>query len=253
MRQLPDTVFCSDFHLKDAPEECPFITDFFKNIEKKYEAVVILGDLFNSWWGDDHRNRIYQAWERFFKELQIDCYFLAGNRDFLIGNAFFERSNMTPLRSGEIISIGGKKIALFHGDEPGLRDSWYQIWRAFSRHLVTQKIFLTLPVMLREYIATKLRKSRENNPQESSFSELEIDVSQWLLICSEKPHIIINGHLHFPLWEKYQEGLERYQLGCWDNGEHSFLVVSQDGSVEHCHSKKLSIREKLEALRPQPL
>lgn len=248
MRQLPSTVFCSDFHLKEAPEQCSFITDFFKNIEKKAAAVVILGDLFDCWWGDDHHCSIYQAWEVFFASLPIDCYFLAGNRDFLIGKAFFERTKMIPLVSGEIVCIGQKKIALFHGDEPGLRDNWYQVWRAFSRHRLIEKLFLMLPGTLRRSIASQWRKGRENNEQEYPVPELEIDVEKWLMSCSEKPDIIINGHLHFPLWEKGASGLERYQLGCWDHGQHSFLLVSKDDSVEHYHASKLIIREKLAAL-----
>lgn len=237
MLQLPRSLFCSDFHLWGSPEEHPDIKAFFEQAPSRAEALVILGDLFECWWGDDHRCEHYHAWEKIFAALTIPCYLVRGNRDFLIGADFSARTKIILLEPGTVVQIGAKKIALFHGDEPGLQDWPYQLWRKFARRARMQSLFLTLPESLRRRIAVGWRATK--TPAQKIFKELKVAIEPWLRACHTRPDLLINGHLHFPVIEEYEEGLTRYQLGCWDRGAHSFLMIDPVGLISYEHSQEV--------------
>jgi UDP-2,3-diacylglucosamine hydrolase len=233
IQRLPRTAFCSDLHLEGPIKKHEHVEHFFNTVQHKAQALVILGDLFDSWWGDDHQSNDYHAWEGLLKSISIPCYFLTGNRDFLIGKQFYHRTGTIPLQSGQVIMIGDKKIALFHGDEPGLIDPWYQLWRQIVRQSVVKRLFLATPESLRSFIATQLRRKRQAlTKSQLLIPTLTIDINQWLLLCEQQPDIIINGHLHYSLVQELSPKLTRYQLGCWDNQRYSFVIIDPSGRVE---------------------
>ncbi len=65
---------------------------------KDNTELYIIGDLFESWVGDDHETQLYLEIKNTLIKLasnNIKTYFLYGNRDFLIGDKFLKETNMT--------------------------------------------------------------------------------------------------------------------------------------------------------------
>ncbi len=246
--------FISDLHQSQRPQDSGEVWDFFERVRKeeggRAEGIFILGDFFEFWWGDDHSCDAYTEWELYFREYPVPLYFLPGNRDFFCGAEFYKRTGITPLRSGDCLQYGGHTIGIFHGDEPGLKDSPYQIFRYVSRGFLGQ-LFLTLPEFLRRNLCLKLRKMR-------SFTEpidRPIAFSQWLAQCNSSPNVIVHGHLHIPIAEyvDMDEDLGhscfRYQLGSWDRGAYSYLQLYQNGLWNFkCDPSNLELTIKIRGL-----
>ena len=136
--------FLSDLHISKSPHHYPLVLDFFERVKTEAESLYILGDFFEFWWGDDHNYEPYLQWEDFFASYPLPICFLPGNRDFLCGQSFYHKTKWTPITAGSQLSFGNHKIALFHGDEPGLQDWSYQIFRKVIRSPL-KEILLQLP------------------------------------------------------------------------------------------------------------
>src|SRR4051794_36141217 len=95
------TLFISDLHL-DA--ERPEITDLFGRFideeARSADALYILGDLFEAWVGDDDPSAAggYVSDKlRALRDAGVPVYFMRGNRDFLLGDAYAARAGITIL------------------------------------------------------------------------------------------------------------------------------------------------------------
>ena len=94
--ECKSVAFISDLHL-DHKKENQLFFNFIKSIPKDTAYLFILGDLFDYWIGDD--SDMYFKEEQALCELskQLDLFFIPGNRDFLIGEKFLKRTNITIL------------------------------------------------------------------------------------------------------------------------------------------------------------
>ena len=217
-------IFCSDVHLRFHPEQTPDFSVFLNTLPKTTQGLFILGDLFEAWWGDDHHYTPYTAWEHILSQLSAPIYFLAGNRDFLCKKDFFLRTKLQPLASGSMVHYAGHRFGLLHGDEPGfLLEPGYQIMRSVLRTNALQKLFLSLPHSFRQKTAGQIR-SYSRPPK-----HLEVDCKSWEQRWPLAT-AFIHGHLHEQK-EHYGERCIFYQLGCWDQGQKSALIVHPDGQI----------------------
>jgi UDP-2,3-diacylglucosamine hydrolase len=221
-----ETLFISDCHVDAAkPEITNNLLDFLQNRAANARCLYILGDLFEVWIGDDEHNPgnepIIDSLKQLSKNTEI--YFLAGNRDFLLGNDAAKLIGLTRLNDPTIIQLGDRRVALLHGDTLCTDDSDYQAFRRMVRDPDWQTLFLLKPLKERQAIAAALRvKSIEAmaektveimdvNAQAVSncFAELEVDV-------------IIHGHTHRPAVHSHANHLKRFVLGDW-NPQPSYL------------------------------
>ncbi|MDX1696170.1 MAG: UDP-2,3-diacylglucosamine diphosphatase, partial [Ketobacteraceae bacterium] len=154
------TLFISDLHLQ---EERPDITRaFFAFLHQKAahaSQLYILGDFLEVWIGDDaitpFQNDIIDA----LNQLSHTCaiYFMHGNRDFLIGDHFANRANLSLLNDPSVISLNGVSTLLTHGDFLCTADTAYMQFRAMVRDPQWQAAFLAKPLEERIAIARELR------------------------------------------------------------------------------------------------
>ena len=98
-------LFISDLHLtpeRAAPNQQ--LLAFLAQQTASGDALYILGDLFEYWVGDDdleaplHRTVVNAL--RATASRSVGLFFIAGNRDFLVGPAFMEAARVTPLTDG---------------------------------------------------------------------------------------------------------------------------------------------------------
>ena len=139
----------SDIHLC---EDNKIIADAFihyiDTIAPKHESVYIIGDLFEFWVGDDNNSNFNQNIMNKLKKLSktTKLYFQAGNRDFLVGSEFCEKTGCTLLPDIYTTKIHGKKILLTHGDLLLTKDIEYQKFRRFIQNVGSLNISVTFTV-----------------------------------------------------------------------------------------------------------
>ena len=128
------TWFISDLHLDDSrPHITKEFFNFLDRIKNKAEALYILGDLFEAWIGDDILDTPLGTSAlkvvNHLKQLSANgtnIYFAHGNRDFLIGEQFIERSGAFVLGEHTVIDLYGTPTLIMHGDTLCTDDIEYQ-------------------------------------------------------------------------------------------------------------------------------
>jgi len=204
------TVFISDLHID---HEKPDITKQFINFceeilqhAKTIDALYILGDWFESWVGDDDPDADKWMAIEVVKKIDaagINCFFMAGNRDFLVGDIFSEKSGCKILPDPSIVSLYGKSVALMHGDTLCTDDIEYQKFRQMARSAEWQEQIKALPLEQRIGLAAQIRAESQSSMQDKSNDIM--DVNQNAVMDAFKTHqidTIIHGHTHRPAIHK---------------------------------------------------
>jgi len=217
------TLFVSDLHLDAAlPAAIAQFEAFLAGPARSAEALYILGDLFESWVGDDdddpERARVCTAL-RALSTAGIACYLCHGNRDFLLGRGFEQRTGCTIIADPLLIDLHGERVLLTHGDALCTDDASYQRLRSTVRSPAWQRRFLRLPLATRRRLADAARAgSRAHTgmiaPQIMDASEAA--VLAVLRACGVRA--LIHGHTHRPaIHELLIDGASarRYVLGAW--------------------------------------
>ena len=220
-------LFVSDTHLsEDSPEVIDQFNMFLETHANKHEFLFILGDLFEYWIGDDANQ--FESVVTTLQKLKTKIYFIPGNRDFLIGSDFLNKTNIKLLEDLTLIQLGNKKTVILHGDTLCIDDKEYQEFRSKVRSEDWKKDFLNQPINTRLAICKDLRK-RSYEAQKNK-SELLMDVNEDevknLLKKLNYPSLMIHGHTHRPKRHEYffdNHTCERWVLNDWyDSG--SYLI-----------------------------
>ena len=202
---MQHSIFISDLHLCDSR---PHITDafvlFLEQTAVNAENLYILGDLFEYWPGDDAiADDFQQASITALKNLSargVKVFFMAGNRDFLLGDAFASATGITILYDPSLLNLYANSVLLSHGDALCTDDVAYIAFRNKVRDAAWQQAFLSQPLSQRiDYI----KQLRTKSEQEKSIKNIEImDVNalavQSLIRINHYPTLFIHGHTHRP-------------------------------------------------------
>lgn len=219
-----EAVFISDLHLEPARED---ITErFFRFIQwaaVHSQQVYILGDFFHAWPGDDALDDWSLAIAHQLAWLSskgVSLYFMHGNRDFLLGDRFMQLACLTLLREPTVITLGGQRVLLMHGDSYCTNDKNHQRLRKLTRNSIFPRIFLKLPYKTRMKLVNNLRKRSQMNRHEYSAS---MDIVPSVMLRHMKQigvRTLIHGHTHKPGLTQYPfEGSDylQYILSDWDD------------------------------------
>ena len=154
-------LFVSDVHLSALrPERTDAFLAFLQGPCRQASRLVLLGDVFDEWLGDDDRRppheQVVEALAALTRHgVRVD--FCWGNHDFLVGERFHDRSGCHPLTDPSVIPVHGTPVAVLHGDTLCTRDEDYQRWRATFTDPAMQQQFLALPFQQRVQRAAALR------------------------------------------------------------------------------------------------
>lgn len=193
--------FISDLHLNEAQ---PHITALFLQfmVEKAplAQAVYILGDLFDFWIGDDEQSELIEMVKTAIKTLTeqgVPCYFICGNRDFLIGERFAKETGIQRLPDYHLIDLYGKKTLLCHGDTLCIDDVKYQQFRRKVHQKWRQKLFLCLPLTLRLWLAHKIRQKSQADKGTKSANIMDVNAPFTAeIVAKYQAEWLIHGHTH---------------------------------------------------------
>lgn len=124
------TLFIADLHLcVEEPAITAGFLRFLAGEARKADALYILGDLFEAWIGDDDPNPLHHQMAAAIKAVSdsgVPCYFIHGNRDFLLGKRFARESGMTLLPEEKVLELYGRRVLIMHGDTLCTDDAGYQ-------------------------------------------------------------------------------------------------------------------------------
>lgn len=223
MKPLSQTIFLSDVHLDFARPDitAQFIT-YLESLKENTQRLYIVGDLFEAWIGDDAPGPLG---EQIIQQLAaltdagVEGFFTHGNRDFLIGEQFAERTGFTVLDEEVVIDCYGDKVLLMHGDSLCIDDVDYMALRRIVRDPKWQSQILSKSVEERLAYAEQMRAA--SNEQMSKKSAEIMDVNQ-----TEVEHafsrynvkLLLHGHTHRPDVHKFMhedEPVQRIVLGDW--------------------------------------
>ena len=212
--------FISDIHLS---EDTPHLTNAFKTfLNESRETcthLFILGDLFEIWIGDDDDNSFSQEIKKILIDFTLngpETFFMHGNRDFLIGEAFANEVGISILPDPYILDINGLKTILSHGDFLCTDDVDYIEFRDEVRSEEWQKNFLSKSINERNEIAKSLRADSTHATSEKSFEITDVNLGTVNNFIQEnKPDIFIHGHTHRPKIHEH-DLCKRIVLGDWD-------------------------------------
>lgn len=229
------TLFISDLHLEaNRPDIGGQFLRFLHEEARGADALYILGDLFEAWIGDDDPEPSRAAVVAGIRELSrsgVPCFFMRGNRDFLIGEGFAAASGCRLLEDPTVIDCHGSRLLLMHGDTLCTDDVEYQAVRRQVRDPAWQRGVLALPLEQRRAMAGEARAaSREHN---RSQPPQIMDVNDDAVAAAMREHevsLLLHGHTHRPDVHRFEvdgSPCTRIVLGAWY--EHGSVVRWSDG------------------------
>ena len=226
----------SDLHLcPTRPGIVELFLTFLDRQARHAEALYILGDLFEYWAGDDDLNDPFNT--HICAQLRActahtPVYFIAGNRDFLLGEDFARASGMQLLDEPQLLQLGGQPTLLMHGDILCSDDQDYQAFRNMVRNPAWRADFLARPLAERK---TQINALRERSEAEKQYKTTAImDVNADTVAHTLRQHgypRLIHGHTHrlnTHVHEVDGQCCERWVLGDWhDSG--NYLAIDASG------------------------
>jgi UDP-2,3-diacylglucosamine hydrolase len=228
--------FISDLHLSDEhPELTQAFFQFLKDSKKACTHLFILGDLFETWIGDDDDNPLYNEIKNALKDFTTNgpnTYFIHGNRDFLIGDTFAKQTGITILKDPHTIEINGLKVLLSHGDFLCTDDLDYIKFRNEVRDENWQSNFLSKSLSERKKIAQNLRE--ESKEATALKSDAITDVNNKSVqdfIDEFQPDLFIHGHTHRPNIHNIDSS-KRIVLGDWGVYGWFLVIDNKDFSLK---------------------
>jgi UDP-2,3-diacylglucosamine hydrolase len=229
-------LFISDLHI-DASR--PAITERFLNFlateARHAEVLYILGDLFESWIGDDAADDAQTAAIAGLHALTshgVPCFVMHGNRDFLLARQFCRMSGAELLPDPLIVTLYGEPVLVMHGDALCTDDRAYQRLRATVREAEWQRQFLALSVVSRRALAGAARVGSQAHTAAVEYAITDVNPdSVAKALRSAGTATLLHGHTHRPAIHALQvdgRPCTRIVLGDWyDQG--SVLRWDQNG------------------------
>ncbi|MFK7966090.1 MAG: UDP-2,3-diacylglucosamine diphosphatase [Burkholderiaceae bacterium] len=250
-------LFASDMHLG---EHDPATANWFcAALEERVFSVrashlVLLGDLFEAWVGDDQTDAVANGLVELIARLSnaTPVFVMRGNRDFLLDTPlhgtrsahestapthqpFSQLAGATMLADPCVLTIAGERWVLTHGDVLCTDDSRYQAFRLESRAPEWQQTFLAQPLSQRMALATQMRAQSEQ--EKSNKAAYLTDVNQGAVEACLLAHDalrMIHGHTHRPAthnWVTNGHSFVRHVLPDWDyaNRAGGFGLLSAKG------------------------
>lgn len=236
--------FLSDTHLSpDFAQVYDKFVDYLKSIRADAQRLYVLGDLFDYWIGDDGidllgHNRAADALAE-LAQSGTKVSVMHGNRDFLIGQQFIDRTGASLIPDPSVVELGGRPVLLMHGDSLCVDDIEHQEYRKTVLSPEWQKEILKLPVAERLARARHMRSESKKNRKNKSSILMDVNEDA-VRETMEQFNVLtlIHGHTHRPAVHKFtlnSSKATRYVLGDWGSGFDAVIRFSDSSDFDlHC-------------------
>ena len=217
---LTNPVIISDVHLAaNKPKTIMAFLRFMKNVAPRVAELVILGDLFDYWMGDDATPdadpiiaelKLYSATGR-------RILIMPGTHDILLGEAFTKACGAELLADPIVIDVKGTKVLFSHGDQWCVRHASLQAERALTHDPIWQEHLLAQPAGVRASLIMEARQ-KVYAEHEPPANPRDLDVIESAVAESARAagvELVIHGHTHHP-GAHVNAVIERWVLPVWD-------------------------------------
>jgi UDP-2,3-diacylglucosamine hydrolase len=243
LHSIESALLFSDVHLND---ETPALTggliDWLAatviHSTNKPQALIVLGDLFDAWIGDDtldhtHPNSAAHRMLATFSDIArqgVKIYFMHGNRDFLLGQGFIGQCHGTLLADPAVMQMAsvskstsksipelGAKIVLTHGDLLCTQDTAYQAFRHQVRQPSWQTAFLGQSFQARLATAKQLKETTGAAKADKALEIMDVTVNDAVQLTDQlAADVLLHGHTHRPGCSPMPNGRDRWVLPDWE-------------------------------------
>ena len=250
-------IFIADAHLRSADDEnFGLLLAFLDGLPETVAEIIILGDLFDFWYGYSPalRRRYAPLLDLFMrlKDRGVRFTYFEGNHDFFLGPLFAEELEARIYPDGAELTFSGRRFYLAHGDHLGEDNGGYRAWRRFVRSRLAFWLIRVLPEGLVLGIAGRL--SRHSRAREVWPGEVEQQLERFRGAAAARfaagCYAVVLAHLHVPLLERSTgEGREHVLAspGAWMDGEYTYLC-EEGGRL----SLETYVETRGEGLEPHP-
>jgi UDP-2,3-diacylglucosamine hydrolase len=246
-------LFVSDVHLQASlPRTTAAFIALLRQRAMRVRQLYLLGDLFEYWAGDDdiatpyHRHIVDAI--RAVSDAGVAVYWIAGNRDFLVGDSFAQATGAMLLEEPFVTTIAGHRIVLAHGDAQCTDDLPYMAFRAQVREPQWQRQFLAMPLAQRKAIIEGLRNDSREAQRSKSYEIMDVNAGAIAaLFDATDASVMIHGHTHRPA--RHEHGAHgnrrmRYVLPDWDCDAEpprgGWLEIDALGDIRRCDIRELA-------------
>ena len=232
------TLFISDLHLDSGrPDIIAQFLGFLEGEARAADALYILGDLFETWIGDDAPEAgLGEALAGLARLTQsgVPCFVMHGNRDFLLGAEFCRQTGTHLLEDPVVLTLYGEDVLVMHGDALCTDDRAYQRLRATVRDPEWQRRFLALSPGQRATLASAARDGSRAHTAGVSYAITDVNADSVAgVLRAAGVTTLLHGHTHRPAIHSLEvdgRARRRIVLGDWhDQG--SVLRWDRDGYV----------------------
>ena len=232
-----ETLFISDLHLTiERPEVTRKFIKLLTTRAPQAHALYILGDLFDTWIGDDDFSPPIKNVKKHLKALTsqgTQVFYIHGNRDFLIGERFSQETGITLLDEYSVIDLYGTPTLLTHGDLLCTDDHPYQAFRLKSHTSEWQENVLSKPLLFRLLYARwyRLRSYFHKRKKSQDIMDVNQETIQQVM-AKYHTRRLSHGHTHRPAVHDLQvngQDAQRFVLAEWKKDSASLLSWSESG------------------------
>lgn len=227
------TLFIADLHLVAGDEKSELFINFCKQ-HKKCSQLFILGDLFNTYLGDDISIIAYKNIIDCLQNLSktTDIFILRGNRDFLIAQEFANKTGVKIIKSPYQITINKQQYVLTHGDELCTDDVKYQRFKKIIQNPIIKFIFLRLSPKIRLRLSGQLRQKSIILKKQKSKDIMDVNQQAVDKMMQKYPNThLIHGHTHRQNTHT-EKTYTRYVVGDWHNKKGNTLKIDANNNIQ---------------------
>ena len=228
-------IFFSDLHLED-PDSPVFraFADMVRHEAKSVDEIYILGDLVEMWIGDDDTSEPAQQIVDILRQASTRAavFVVHGNRDFLFGKRFCERTGARLLEDPFVLD---GDILLSHGDLFCTDDHAYQDVRTLLRSEAWQQELMEKSLAERQQLGKHMRAQSMQANANKSTQIMDVNAAAIAeAMRTSGATTLIHGHTHRPgdYPKRGEDAFRRIVLGDWQDCGWLCRQVGDDLSLE---------------------
>ena len=225
---IQQILIIADLHLVTNEVQKNQLFEKFCQQARQADQVFILGDLFNTWLGDDISLPYYHEIIQILKDLDqtTQVFVMTGNRDFLLAQEFAHQTGCELIDSPYLLEVNEHQYVLTHGDELCTDDESYQQMKSILQHSITKAIFVRLPKNWRLKLSGQLRQKSVNAQQTKTRKIMDVNQAAVNELMVKYPDAdLIHGHTH-RLNTHIEPTFTRHVLGDWSNTQGNAIEIT---------------------------
>ncbi|MFC1602473.1 UDP-2,3-diacylglucosamine diphosphatase [Pseudomonadota bacterium] len=227
-------LFISDLHLsQEQPGTVRLFLHFLQQHAPQADNLYILGDLFDTWVGDDDSAPPIPSITAALKQLSTagtNILIQPGNRDFLLGEAFMSATGCSLLPDIYVTELAGTPTLLMHGDLLCTDDEEYQQARKMLRSDAFARDFLSKTIEERRAIAAGYRQRSGEATALKADDIMDVNHEAIAETMRENGVLrLIHGHTHRPGFHDFKldgEAAQRIVLSEWHENHGAALRIT---------------------------